>query len=63
MNLILAEKASDVDLLKNTARFIFNTHRMDLSETSMRALEAKLLAYNREEVTDLTLIFRKLRKC
>ena len=35
---------------KNTARHIFTTRRMDLSDASLKALEAQVLSYSRDEV-------------
>ena len=35
---------------KNTARHIFTTRRMDLSDASLKALEAQVLYYSRAEV-------------
>jgi hypothetical protein len=36
--------------MKNTAKYIFNAHQMDLSEKSLRALEAQVLSLSKAEV-------------
>jgi hypothetical protein len=36
--------------MKNTAKNIFNMHKMDLSDGSLRALEAQVLSLSKAEV-------------
>ena len=37
-------------MMKKSARHIFNTCRMDMSDTSLKAMEAQVLEYCRTEV-------------
>ena len=47
---ILTE-VSNTDLLcKNTARHIFNTRRVDMSDASLKAVEKQILSFSRAEV-------------
>ena len=43
-------------MLKNTARHMFHEHRMDLSVSSMKAIEAQVLAFAKAEVKPLVAI-------
>lgn len=48
---VFTERVSSTDSMsKNTARHIFSTRRMDLSDTSLKALESQVLSYSRDEV-------------
>ena len=40
-------------LMKNTARHIFQTNRMDLSDMALKRAEAEVLSMARAEVIDL----------
>ena len=37
-------------MCKNTARHIFNTRRVDMSDESLKAVEKQILSYSRAEV-------------
>ena len=48
---ILTEEVLNTDLTcKNTARHIFNTRRVDMSDESLKAVEKQILSYSRAEV-------------
>ena len=53
MGIILIEVVSNTDLVcKNTARHIFNTRRVDMSDASLKAVEKQILSYSRDEVVN-----------
>ena len=38
------------EVMNNTAQFIYKQHRLDLTEKSMREIEATIMGFNRAEV-------------